>query len=80
MKNESSTQVQKQALRKTDVICCDVFKQNIKEYGWFKLDHLGEEQYLMPHILGTKIRINYCPTCGKECRDTVLSADLYHSI
>ena len=42
----------------TDVICCDFFKQNIKEYGWFKLDHLGEEQYLMPHILGTKIRIN----------------------
>ena len=30
------------------------FKQNVKEYGWFKLDHLGEEQYLMPHILGTK--------------------------
>ena len=28
------------ALVKTDVICCDFFKQNIKEYGWFKLDHL----------------------------------------
>jgi len=35
---------------------------------------------LSTHILGTKIRINYCPTCGKECRDTVLSPDLYHSI
>ena len=64
----------------TDVICCDFFKQNIREYGWFKLDNLGEEKYLMPHILGTKIRINYCPTCGKECRYTILSAELYHSI
>ena len=79
MPKNSNTDPKPQCV-KTDVICCDFFKQNIKEFGWFKLNHLGEEQYLMPHILGTKIRINYCPTCGKECRDTVLSTDLYHSI
>lgn len=73
-------QTPKLQLRQTAVICCDFFKENIKEFGWFKSNNLAKEQYLMPYVLGTKIRINYCPTCGKECRDTILSSDLYHSL
>jgi hypothetical protein len=76
MKNEIN---ENKALSQTSVMCCDSFKKNIHNFGWFKLDHLGEEQYLMPHILGTNYRINFCPSCGKEVRDVVLSYDFYHN-
>ena len=60
--NENTT------LSQTSVMCCDSFEKNIHNFGWFKLYHIGEEQYLMPHILGTNYRINFCPSCGKEVR------------
>ena len=68
-----------EGLLKTSVMCCDYFEKNIHKFGWFKIDHLGEEQYLMPHILGTNYRINFCPSCGKEVRDIILSSDFYHN-
>ncbi len=78
MEKENTTDANKEkTIGETDVTCCDFFKDNIKQYGWFKLNHLGEDKYLMPHILGTNTRLNFCPTCGKECRGVVLSSDLY---
>lgn len=62
-----------------DLICCDSFEKNIHNFGWYKLQHQGEEKYLMPYILGTNYRINYCPSCGKEVRNTILSSEFYNS-
>ncbi len=76
MKNDKN---ENKALSQASVMCCDSFEKNIRNFGWFKLDHLGEEQYLMPHILGTNYRINFCPSCGKEVRDVILSSDFYHN-
>lgn len=77
--NNDSVKAQAPQCDKTTVMCCDSFQKNIHNFGWFKLDHLGEDQYLMPHILGTNYRINFCPSCGKEVRDIVLSSDFYHN-
>ena len=62
-----------------DVICCETFKQNFKIYGWYKIQHLNTNLFLMPHIKSTNIRLNYCPSCGKDCRETTLSEELYNS-
>ena len=70
---------QNETINKTDVICCDVFKKNIRFFGWCKLEYLNEVQYVMPRILGTKYRVNFCPSCGKNIRDIVLSYDFYHN-
>ena len=55
-------------------VCCDSFKEFITKFGWFKTD---DNICLMPHIkCGEKrMRINYCPSCGKEIRDIHLSED-----
>ena len=61
-------------------VCCDVFKKNIHNFRWFKLEYQNDIEYVMPHILGTMYRINFCPSCGKEVRDIILSHTFYHSV
>lgn len=68
-----------EVLNKTDIICCDDFEKNIRFFGWCKLEYLGEVQYLMPNILGTRYRVNFCPCCGKCIRDIILSYDFYNN-
>ena len=66
--------------KRLNEICCDVFKKNIHNFGWWKIENEGEFEYLMPHTLGTMYRINFCPSCGKEVRDIILSHTFYHSV
>ena len=71
MKDESSTQVPKQALRKTDVICCGVLER--MQLGWMKLE---DGTRCMPYIKGhsdeNMYRVNNCPSCGKYVRDVMV--------
>ena len=60
-----------------NIICCDGFKENIHNFGWFKLTSLDEIYYVMPHIKNTDYSLNYCPSCAKNVRDIVLSHDFY---
>ena len=66
MKDESSTQVPKQALRKTDIICCGVLERMQLEDG----------TRCMPYIKGhsdeNDYRVNNCPSCGKYVRDVMV--------
>jgi hypothetical protein len=75
----TSDPIKDNPIREIDVFCCDFFKNNFKQYGWFSLGNLGEQQFLMPYILGTNNRINFCPSCGKEVRNIILSYDVYHN-
>lgn len=61
-----------------DNVCCETFKSNIHLMGWYKLTLPDDVQYVMPHVLGTNVRIQYCPSCGKSCRDIILSNDFFH--
>ena len=71
MKDESSTQVPKQALRKTDIICCGVLER--MQLGWMKLE---DGTRCMPYIKGhsdeNMYRVNNCPSCGKYVRDVMV--------
>lgn len=71
MKDESSTQVPKQALRKTGVICCGVLGR--MQLGWMKLE---DGTRCMPYIKGhsdeNMYRVNNCPSCGKYVRDVMV--------
>ena len=71
MKDESSTQVPKQALRKADVICCGVLEK--MRLGWMKLE---DGTRCMPYIKGDSdenmYRVNNCPSCGKYVRDVMV--------
>ena len=71
MKDESSTQVPKQALRKTDVICCGVLER--MQLGWMQLE---DGTRCMPYIKGhsdeNMYRVNNCPSCGKYVRDIMV--------
>lgn len=71
MKDESSTQVPKQVLRKTDVICCGVLER--MNLGWMRLE---DGTRCMPYIKGhsdeNMYRVNNCPSCGKYVRDVMV--------
>ena len=71
MKDESSTQVPKLALRKADVICCGVLEK--MRLGWMKLE---DGTRCMPYIKGhsdeNMYRVNNCPSCGKYVRDVMV--------
>lgn len=71
MKYESSTQVLKQALCQTDVICCGVLER--MQLGWMSLE---DGARCMPYIKGhsddNMYRVNNCPSCGKYVRDVMI--------
>lgn len=58
-------------------ICCPTFKTNLRLFSWFKLD---ENDYVMPHIKGSDMRLVYCPWCGKHIRDVMITNDVYNEI
>ena len=53
-----------------DKICCDAFLKIAPHLGWFMLD----DKFIMPYIANTRpqLRVNFCPSCGKEVRDIEL--------
>ena len=61
-------------MKNIDIFCCDTFKNNLDKYGWYLLEDFTR---LIPHIKGTNLRINCCPTCGKECRDIEISSNMF---
>ncbi len=65
--------------QKKDEFCCEFFRNNFHSYGWHKLQHEGEVTFIMPYILGSNIRVNFCPTCGKKSRDTTISESFYNN-
>ena len=59
-----------------NTFCCENFKENASDYGWFSINIDNVKVFLMPHIKGTNLRINFCPSCGKNCRETTIDANL----
>jgi len=51
-------------------MCCKHFKETIKYYDWFLLEQdNGEKVYVMPVFPNSRVRIQYCPSCGTKIRD-----------
>jgi len=53
--------------------CCDFFEEIRYHFNWFSYqDDNDKKVYCMPVLKGSgdskDIRINYCPSCGKEIR------------
>ena len=71
MKDESSTQVPKEALRKADSICCGALEK--LDIRWMYLD---DQTKCMPHIKNIHedkdFRVNFCPVCGKNVRNVMI--------
>lgn len=55
-------------------MCCEAFKSFIPVFKWFKTE---SNVFLMPHIEcgKQKMRINHCPSCGKEVRSIELTEE-----
>jgi len=53
----------------TDITDC-YFKKNKELFSWYSvIDETTEEnEYLMPCLKNTEVRVNYCPTCGAYVR------------
>ena len=50
-----------------NVICCGYFEKILHHFGWFSI-HVSDKKLCMPYMLSgdEKIKVNYCPVCGKE--------------
>ena len=48
--------------------CCKNLRENATKFRWMVLEAEEGNIFLMPHIEENKIRINYCPYCGKHIR------------
>jgi len=61
--------------------CCTYFSKIRHNFDWFSYHDVREMRkiYIVPTLKScdgtTKIRINYCPSCGKEIRDIKLYGD-----
>jgi len=69
------------AVGKPAVSCCDAFLRMAPFFRW--MTHDGGETLSMPYILdtdvdGTRWRVNYCPSCGKEVRNMDFPRALIH--
>lgn len=64
---------------KIDEFCCVSFKENLHEYSWFLYQSDNNSHWVMPCLLNTQIRVNYCPTCGKECRNIIVSDEVFNN-
>lgn len=62
---------------KQTIKCCDFFGKMRHHFDWFSYqDDNGKKVYCMPFLKScdgyTKLRINNCPSCGKEVRNIEL--------
>jgi hypothetical protein len=62
---------------KQTIKCCDFFGKMRHHFDWFSYqDDNGQKVYCMPVLKScdghTKLRINHCPSCGKEVRNIEL--------
>jgi hypothetical protein len=73
---------EKQPIRNT--YCCENFKHFILHYKWFVLEDKIKHKniFLIPYIQfgKNKMRINYCPSCGKKIRDIEIDEDEFKSL
>ena len=58
---------------KQSINCCDYFEKMRHNFEWFSYqDENNKKVYFMPTLRDcnghTKLRVNYCPSCGKEVR------------
>jgi hypothetical protein len=56
---------------KQNIKCCEYFSKIRHHFDWFNYQNEeGKRIYCMPHLKSCsgydKLRINYCPSCGKE--------------
>jgi hypothetical protein len=56
-------------LQTTTPPCCEAWDEWAKSAGWF-ID--TQDIHRMPHLLGTRHRFNYCPSCGAERRSAII--------
>lgn len=65
---------------KLDEFCCDFFKKNLHEYSWFSYEAEDNSlHWVMPCLINTQIRVNFCPTCGKKCRNIIVSDEVFNN-
>lgn len=50
--------------------CCEYFPKMAHKFKWHSFEEGGKKVYVMPCI--DDLRINHCPSCGKEVRDIEL--------
>jgi hypothetical protein len=57
--------------------CCKHFKEIAHNFGWFRLeDGTKVMPFLPPRDNLGEIRVNYCPSCGKEIRNIQFKEDV----
>jgi hypothetical protein len=47
--------------------CCDAWPAWADDAAWYAYED-DPTVLIMPHLAGTRYRVNYCPTCGAERR------------
>ena len=50
--------------------CCEAWKAWEEEAAWYQLDD-HPQVFVMPHLLHTRHRFNYCPSCGAKRRSAI---------
>lgn len=58
---------------KQTINCCDSFRKMRHNFHWFGYqEDKNKKVYTMPYLIScdgcTKLRVCYCPSCGKEVR------------
>lgn len=54
--------------------CCEAFPKLILKFDWFAYE--AKDELLLPHFDtpdGDKIKVLYCPSCGKPCCDIIIT-------
>lgn len=51
--------------------CCEAWPEWADSAAWY-VDENETNILLMPHLLGTRHRFNYCPSCGAERRSVIM--------
>ena len=60
-------------------VCCDGFRNMMSTFRWFSYKDDDKTMLVMPSIdINEKHwRINFCPSCGKECRSFTIEKEEY---
>lgn len=62
---------------KLSIQCCETFPKILHNLQWMKIEDEGSPILVMPYILSLDsaemLRVNHCPSCGKEVRNIELT-------
>ena len=59
--------------------CCEIWPKLLPAFDWMSAPIDGRVMVMMPHFQpypqSEKWRVNYCPSCGAERRDVMISQE-----